>query len=711
MELALTPTKTSLFAKIERMTGKKMPLVNRELSWLAFNDRVLQEACDPTVPLIDRIRFLAIFSNNLDEFFRVRVATIARLTKIKNAERFNMGFNPRKILIEIQEIGKKQQIRFDNIYNDVIMPELAEQKIFIINDKQLNVSRGQFVRNYFQEKLLSTLVPIMLDGLSEFPQLKDESIYLVVQLSNSKGNAKPKRALIEIPTDVHSRFLILPETNSLKYIILLDDVIRYCLDDLFSIFKYDVFQAYSIKLTRDAEMDLDNDMTLSIVDNISKNLKLRRKGNPVRFVYDSDMPDDLLAYLVRRIGLKPTNLIPGGHYHNFKDFMSFPNVGSKELEYPKTPALPIAGIDIGESMLEIISKKNILVNLPYQSFDYVIHFLREAAIDPKVLSIKITLYRLAQNSRIINALINAARNGKHVLVLLELKARFDEENNIFWTRKLEDEGIKVLYGISQLKVHSKICLVTRKENNKLVHYGNLATGNFNEKTANIYADHSYFTADQAITKDMDNLFYDLEKGILVSTYKSLLVAPLEMRKKIVRLVDKEISNARKGLTSYMILKMNSLNDERMIAKLYEANKAGVKIQLIVRGICCLVPGMKGYSENIEVISIVDKYLEHARVFIFANNGKEQIYLSSADLMNRNLDNRVEVAFPILDRESKHTIREIINIQLADNLKARIVDKQQKNIYKEKQSEDEPNVRSQIATYNFLKSKVINTINK
>ncbi|POY36355.1 polyphosphate kinase 1 [Solitalea longa] len=690
------------------MTRKKLPLINREISWLAFNDRVLQEACDPTVPLIERIKFLAIFSSNLDEFFRVRVATVTRLTKIKNATRFNMGFNPSRILAEIQEIVKKQQVRFEDIYNNIILPQLAEEKIFIINDLQLNVSRGQFVRTYFREKLLSTLVPIMLDGLAEFPELKDESIYLLVQLSKSSGNSKPKRALIEIPTDTHSRFLILPETNNLKYVILLDDVIRYCLDELFSIFKYDDFRAYCIKLTRDAEMDLENDMTLSIVDNISKNIKLRKKGNPVRFIYDADMPDELLAYMVRRIGLKPTNLIPGGHYHNFKDFMSLPNVGRKELEYPRLAPLPIREVKMGESILNEISKRNLLVSLPYQSFDYVIHFLREAAIDPKVVSIKITLYRLAQNSRIINALINAAKNGKQVLVLLELKARFDEENNIYWTQKLEEEGIKVLFGISQLKVHSKICLITRKENNKLVHYGNLATGNFNEKTANIYADHSYFTADPTITKDMDNLFNDLEKGLLISTYKCLLVAPLEMRKKITRMIDREIVNAKKGLKSYMILKMNSLNDERMVYKLYEASKAGVNIKLIVRGICCLIPGVKGLSENIEIISIVDRFLEHARVFIFANNGKEQIYLSSADLMNRNLDNRVEVAFPIIDKESKAIIKSIINIQLSDNTKARIIDKEQRNTYKEKQDENELNVRAQINTYNFLKSRLKKT---
>ncbi|MCO4294506.1 polyphosphate kinase 1 [Solitalea sp. MAHUQ-68] len=690
------------------MTSKKLPLINREISWLAFNDRVLQEACDPTVPLIERIKFLAIFSSNLDEFFRVRVATVSRFTKLKNAARFNMGFNPTRILAEIQEIVKKQQVRFDSIYNNIILPQLAEEKIFIINDLQLNVSRGQFVRTYFREKLLSTLVPIMLDGLTEFPELKDESIYLLVQLSKSSGNNKPKRALIEIPTNTHSRFLILPETNDLKYVILLDDVIRYCLDELFSIFKYDDFSAYSIKLTRDAEMDLDNDMTLSIVDNISKSIKLRKKGSPVRFIYDSDMPDELLAYLVRKIGLKPTSLIPGGHYHNFKDFMSLPNVGRKELEYPRLDPLPIPEVLLGQSIINEISKRNLLVSLPYQSFDYVIHFLREAAIDPKVISIKITLYRLAQNSRIINALINAAKNGKHVLVLLELKARFDEENNIYWTQRLEEEGIKVLFGISQLKVHSKICLVTRKEGNRLVHYGNLATGNFNEKTANIYADHSYFTADATITKDMDNLFNDLEKGLLISSYKCLLVAPLEMRKKITRFIDREIANAKKGIKSYMILKMNSLNDERMVYKLYEASKAGVEIKLIVRGICCLVPGVKGLSENIEIISIVDRYLEHARVFIFANNGKEQIYLSSADLMNRNLDNRVEVAFPILDKESKNIIKSIIQIQLSDNTKARIIDKEQRNTYKEKVNEEDPNIRSQIQTYNFLKSRLKKT---
>ena len=478
--------------------------MNREISWLSFNDRVLQEACDPTVPLIERIRFLAIFSSNLDEFFRVRVATLNRLAQLKGGAKLYPGFNVRKVLSDIHQIVKRQQESFDNIFNNQIIPELAQEKIFILNDKQLNVTRGQFVRKYFQDRILSTLVPIMLDGVVEFPALKEESIYLIVTLSSS-GAMKPKKALIELPTNVHSRFIVLPETGNLKYIIMLDDVIRYCLDDIFSIFKYDQYDSYTIKLTRDAEMDLDNDVSLSLMDNITKSLKQRKKGVPVRFVYDSAIPDGLLTYLVRKMGLKSGYLIPGGKYKNFKDFMNFPNVGGKHLEYSRIIPLELKEIDLRESMLNAIAKKDFLLSLPYQSFDYVIHFLREAAIDPKVISIKITLYRLAENSRIINALINAARNGKQVLVLLELKARFDEENNINWTQKLEEEGIRVLYGIAQLKVHSKICLISRKEKNKIVHYANLATGNFNEKTAGIYADHSYFTANAAITHDLETL--------------------------------------------------------------------------------------------------------------------------------------------------------------------------------------------------------------
>ncbi|SMO47656.1 polyphosphate kinase 1 [Solitalea koreensis] len=682
------------------MFKKKIPLKNREISWLSFNDRVLQEACDPTVPLIERIRFLAIFSSNLEEFFRVRVATLNRLLKLKGGSKLYPNFNIRKTLIEIHEIVKKQQERFEDIFNNRIIPELAEERIFMLTDKQLNVSRGQFVRKYFQDKILSTLVPIILDGPNGFPELKEESIYLFVILSKSDGSLKSQKALIELPTNVHTRFIVLPETGNLKYIILLDDVVRYCLDDIFSIFKYDQYDSYTIKLTRDSEMDIEIDDSGNLVDNISKSLKQRKKGVPVRFVYDASMPDNLLTYFVRKMGLKTSYLIPGGKYKSFKDFMDFPNVGGRELEYSRIAPLGMKGINLHESMLNAIAKKNYLLSFPYQSFDYVIHFLREAAIDPMVTSIKITLYRLAQNSRIINALINAARNGKNVLVLLELKARFDEENNIFWTQKLEEEGIRVLYGIAQLKVHSKICLVSRKEKNKIVHYANLATGNFNEKTANVYADHSYFTANVKITQDLENLFNDLEHGYVATSHKMLLVAPLELRKKLTRLIDKEISNAKKGTKAYMILKMNSLVDEKMITKLYEASQAGVKIKLIIRGICCLVPGLKGYSENISVISIIDKFLEHARVYIFGNNGKELIYLSSGDLMNRNLDNRVEVAFPVIDRESKKIIKDIINIQLKDNTKARVINDLQDNHYKEIAGDQ--NVRSQVDIYNYLK---------
>lgn len=687
------------------MPKKKIPLVNREISWLSFNERVLQEAQDPTVPLIERIRFLAIFSSNLDEFFRVRVAGISRLAKFSETNKIKLNFNAQKLIEKIQNIVIKQQIRFEDIYNNIIIPELAENKIFLIDEKQLNVSRGEYVRNYFHDNILSTLVPIMLDGRRSFPTLKDKAIYLFVKMSNEDGSGKTKTALIEIPTEIHSRFLVLPETGNLKFIILLDDVIRYCLKDIFSLFDFDKFEAYTIKLTRDAELDIDNDLSQSVVEAVAKGLKLRKKGSPVRLVYDSDIPDDLLTNIVLKIGLKASNLLPGGKYHNFSDFFAFPNIGGPQFEYKKFTPLLIRNIPLNSSIIAQIAKQDILINLPYQSYEYVINFLRESAIDPKVKSIKITLYRLAKNSKIINALINAAKNGKKVTVFIELKARFDEEANLRWTEKLIDEGIKVIHGAPHRKIHSKICLVTRLESGKLVNYANLATGNFNEKTALLYGDHSLLTRNSHLTDELAKLFTELERGVVRGTYKHLLVAPKDLRKKINQHIDNEIHLAKKGVKSYMILKMNSLVDDEIINKLYAASNAGVKIKLIVRGICRLVPDVKGFSENIKVISIIDKFLEHARVFIFGNGGKEHIFLSSADLMTRNLDYRIEVAFPIYDEKLKNELRDIIDLQLNDNTKARVIDKKQSNKYRELKLDT--NHRSQIDTYKYLLKKSSN----
>jgi len=677
---------------------KQPPLINREISWLYFNDRVLQEAADPTVPLIERVRFLAIFSSNLDEFYRVRVATMTRLAALNEKSKEILGYNPKKLLNQIKNLVVKQERKFNNLYENIIVKQLAEEKIFILNDKQLNVSRGAFVKNYFREKLLATLVPIMLDDSLPLPELRDRAIYFFVKLTKNK---KTRYALIEFP-DTLSRFVVLPETNNLKFIILLDDIIRYSLEDIFFIFEHDSIEAYSLQLTRDAELDLDKEVSGKFIDALSKSLQKRKKGTPMRLLYDTEMPMDMLKYLVTKMGLHGESLIPGNRYHNFKNFISFPNVGSPDLEFVKYAALPVEDLSFGKSLLGLIAKKDYMVSTPYQSYDYIIHFLREAAIDPKVKEISIAVYRLAENSRIVHALVNAAKNGKKVNCLVELRARFDEQNNIFWSNRLEEEGVNVLYGIAGYKVHSKICLVSRLEKQKIVHYACLSTGNFNEKTARIYADHTLFTANKKITDDLDIVFKALKRNTLPKGLKTLIVSPIDSRPAIYKLIDNEIKNAKAGKKAYMILKMNSLADEGLISKLYQASNAGVKIKMIIRGMCCLVPGVKGFSENIEVISIVDKYLEHARVHIYCNGGDELIYLTSADFMSRNIDTRVEVGFPILDERLKKEVKDMINIQLQDNTKAREINSANSNKYHKTNAAESH--RAQIEIYNYLKTK-------
>jgi polyphosphate kinase len=678
------------------MAQKTIPLINREISWLYFNDRVLQEAADITVPLIDRVKFLAIFSSNLDEFYRVRVATLTRLANLNEKSKALLGYNPKKILNQIKTLVIKQEKKFNNLYENIIVKQLAEEKIFILNDKQLNVVRGAFVKKHFREKLLSTLVPIMLDDQMPMPELHDRAIYFFVKLTKGK---KTRLALIELPGNL-SRFLILPETNQLKFIILVDDIIRYSLEDIFFIFEYDSMEAYSIQLTRDAELDLDKEVSEKFIDALAKSLQKRKKGKPMRLLYDADMPADMVSHLLIKYNLSAENLIPGNRYHNFKDFINFPNVGGPELEYKRVRSLPVEGLSFGKSLMSLIAVKDYLISTPYQSFDYVIHFLREAAIDPKVVEINMSVYRLAQDSRVMHALINAAKNGKKVNCLIELRARFDEQNNIQWTRRLEDEGIKVLHGIAGYKVHAKICMVTRMEKGKPAYYACLSTGNFNEKTAQIYADHTLLTANKKMTEDLLQLFRSLNRGTLPKGFKYLIVSPIDSRPAIYKLIDTEIKNAKDRKPAYMILKMNSLADEQLITKLYEASNAGVKIQLIIRGMCCLVPGVEGFSKNIKVVSIVDKYLEHARVHIFANGGKEMIYLTSADFMTRNIDNRVEAGFPIYDPELQKQIKDIIEIQLRDNTKSREINKTNTNKYHRTNTYVQH--RSQVEIYDYLK---------
>jgi len=683
------------------MKDKKIRFINRDLSWLSFNARVLQEAADPSVPLLERLKFLGIYSNNQDEFFRVRVATLKRMTSIgKKAEQI-VGDNPLKILRQIQLTVIKQQKEFEKIYRE-ILKELEKQKIFIINEKQLTKEQGEFVRNYFRQNVRPHLVPIMLDYVKEFPYLKDKAIYLLTRLN--RKDKKHKNALVEIPTDLVSRFLVLPLQKEKTFIILLDDVIRYCMDEIFSVFEYDSIESYTIKLTRDAEIDIDNDINSSLVEKLSKGIKKRKRGQPVRLVYDSAIAPELFELLIKKLKLKrDDNLIPGGRYHNFKDFISFPKVGDDSLRYEPLPPLLHKELANKNSLFEVIKKKDILLMFPYQRFDHIIDLLREAAIDPKVSTIKMTLYRAAKQSAIINALINAARNGKSVTVLVELQARFDEEANIYWANKLQEEGVKVIFGIQGLKVHAKLFLIIRKEGNKNISYAHIGTGNFNEVTANIYTDFSLLTCDKRITSEVAKVFDFFTDNFKIGNYKSLLVSPFFMRKKFVSLINNEIKNAEKGKPAYIYIKLNSLSDEEIVKKLYEASKAGVKIKIIVRGICSLVPGINGLSENIEVYSLVDRFLEHARVFIFANGGKEQYYISSADLMVRNLDYRVEVATPVYDENLQRILKKIIEMQLKGNVKLRVINEKQDNSYRKADGE-EP-FRAQIEIYNYFKNKL------
>jgi len=683
------------------MTKKKVPFLNREISWLYFNERVLQEVADETVPLIERIKFLSIFSSNLEEFYRVRVATMSRLANLNDKAKELLGINPKKVLNEIKNIVVRQERKFEQLFQATLMNELAQNRIFILNDTQLNVSRGEFVRNHFRDKILSNLVPILIQPDKPFPELKDRYLYFFVRLTKKTSKLAENYALIELPPDL-PRFLVLPETNDLKFIILAEDIIKYCLDDIFYVFNYTELDAYSIQVTRDAELDIDKNVSDKFIDELKTSLAKRKKGKPMRLLYDTQMPFDMLSVLVSKMKIEAESLIPGNRYHRFGDFIRFPNVGPKNLEYASNPPLKVSGLHRTESIFNKLAERDYLINLPYQSYDYIILFLREAAIDPKVVEIHITLYRLAENSRVINALINAVKNGKKVNCLVELKARFDEQANIFWSTRLVEEGVHVNYGLTDYKVHSKICLVKRMEKGRAVYYANLATGNFNEKTARIYGDHSIFTAKKEITHDLLKLFTALNKKTVTKGFKHLIVSPLETRNKLYALIDREIKIAKSGKPAYLIFKVNSLADEGTVEKLYEASNAGVIIKLIVRGICCLVPGVKGFSENITVISIIDRYLEHARVFIYGNSGKEEMYLSSADLMSRNFEHRVEVGFPVLDAEVRQEIRDIIEFQLQDNVKARDITKTNTNKYHKNRLAAK--VRAQVQTYNYLKNK-------
>jgi len=686
------------------MKSKEFPYINREISWLSFNERVLQEASDKTTPLIERLKFLGIFSNNRDEFYRVRVATVKRLAKLGKKALSVYGEDPKELLTRLQRKVIEQQNRFENIYQEILV-ELAAKDVYIINEKQLTSTQKIFVSEYFNSELASNLFPVMIDDNKPFPYMKDKASYMYLRLESIVPNKKNKYALIEIPSQNISRFVILPRHGKKHYIMLVDDVIRYNTDQIFEVFGYRTTDAYNIKLTRDAELEMDNDVSKSMIEKISKSVKARKQGQPVRFVYDAAMPEDMLKYIMKKLGMaKKDNAIPGGRYHNFKDFINFPELEDKELIYNHPPALQHSDLETNPfTTLKAIKQKDILLHYPYHTYNHIINLLREASIDPSVESIKITLYRVADSSKIANALINAIKNGKKVTVLVELQARFDEENNIYWANKMQEEGARVIYGVPGLKVHSKLFVVTTRENGKEVHYAHIGTGNFNEKTSRIYTDFSLLTANKEIADDLNKIFDFYENNFKVQSFKHLLVAPFFMRKDFVQLINNEIRIAKSKKQAAITLKMNSLIDKEMIAKLYEASQAGVKVILIIRGACSLVTDMEGWSDNIIAYSIVDKYLEHSRVFIFHNKGDEKIFISSADWMSRNLDNRSEVAVPIYSPQIRKQLKDIINIQLSGNTKVRILDKRQENVYK-KAKPGEKKIRVQDEIYKYLKNE-------
>jgi polyphosphate kinase len=689
------------------------PYIDREKSWLAFNARVLQEAADENVPLLDRLRFLGIFSNNLDEFFRVRYAAIRRMTLEKIDTKPMLGdISAEQLLKDITEIVIEHQSESLRILND-IEKKLEKQGIYIINEKQINKDQETFIKEFFIQKVSPELVTIMLNDLVEFPLIKDTSGYLAVKLVMNKNksglisqldNDKEIRyAIVEIPKTIN-RFVVLPSNSDKQYIILLDDVIRYSLDHIFNIFDYESIDAHMIKITRDAQLEFDSDLSKSLIEKISYSVKERRVGEPVRFVYDQAIEKDTLEFFLNRMKIDSSDsIIPGGRYHNRRDYMDFPNLGRYDLLYKQNVPLPIQGLSLDGSMLQSIKEKDYLLHAPYQSFSYVIRFLREAALDPKVQSIKITLYRLSKNSQIVSSLINAAKNGKKVTVQIELQARFDEASNISYAEQMQEEGINLIFGVKGLKVHSKICLVERLEDDEIKRYGFVSTGNFSESSAKIYTDVTLFTSDSKILKDMSKVFEFFEVNYRVHRYKHLIVSPHYTRSRFVKLIDREIKNASEGLPAYINLKMNSLSDYKMIDKLYEASNAGVKIKLIIRGICCLVPGLKNYSENIEAISIVDNYLEHSRVFIFGNNNNPEIFISSADFMTRNIDARVEVTCPIYDEEIKQDLIDTFEIGWKANVKARLHSDKFENLYR-KRGEDKV-FRAQQEMYKHYQNKL------
>ena len=671
--------------------------VPKELSWLSFNGRVLQEAADPSVPLIERVRFLGIYSSNLDEFFKVRVAELKRQVIINNAQGENEAAV--NLLRQVQNEANKYQRTLNSIYSDLI-EELSKHNILMRDQDSITQDQKDWVSSYFKHHVLKHINPVIIDAETDLVSfLKDEFTYLLVKLSNSTSEY---HALIEIPTDKIPRFIRMPSEDNSVVFMFLDDVIRVGMEMIFrGLYEYDNIEAYSIKMNRDAEYDLLGNIDRSVLENMSEALKQRLNAMPVRFSYDAAMPEDMVRFMAGELKMSAIDsMMPGNRYHNFKDFLSFPSIGSDDMENPSLSEIKSIQFETAITPFEAIAKKDVLLYYPYYSFDYFTEFLRYASYDPKVSSIKINIYRVASNSRVINSLMHAANNGKSVTVVVELKARFDEANNVKWASFLTQAGVKVLFGLPTLKIHSKLCLVTRHEGDKIIHYAHIGTGNFNEKTAKIYTDFALFTANEKVTSEVNDVFRFIEYPYTRPVFNNLLVSPLNAREKIASMIDREIKFAKEGKEAAINFKVNALVDIDLIEKLYEASQAGDKIRGIVRGMCSIKAGVPGLSENIYITSIVDRFLEHPRVMLFNNGGNEELYISSADWMRRNLDLRIEVGTKILDPDLKERIKAILILQQKDNRKARIVDPDQVNNYVQA-GPNEKQIRSQIEIHDYL----------
>ncbi|MBC8082078.1 MAG: polyphosphate kinase 1 [Hymenobacter sp.] len=682
-------------------------LLNRELCWLAFNRRVLQEAQNPEVPLLERLKFMAIFSSNLDEYFKVRVATLRRLVKLKKKTRAKLGEDPTAQLKDLLEEVRRQQQEFGHTFRDRLLPALREQHIHLVSEHDLTAEQRQWVQQYFEEHVQDLLSPVILDENLHHLFLKDQTVYLTFYLTEPTDNGPKKKKtdpadermlVMELPVKRHGgRFVQLPSQGEERYVMFLDDVIRCCARTLFP--KFSKVQVQAIKLSRDAELDIQEEVSGNLMAKIKSSLQKRETGYPARLLYDPAMPKEAMRALMQKTSIGKEEMVEGSRYHNFRDFFGFPDLGLHQLLYEEQPPLPHPTLPRTGPMLPAIATRDHLLSLPYQSFDYVTRFLLEAANDPLVSAISITLYRVSGKSEVAKALLKAVKHGKQVTVVVELKARFDEESNMYWAEKLQKAGANVVYGIPDLKVHSKLALVTRAEDGHNCLYAYLSTGNFNENTSRIYADHGLFTADPRLTGEVAEVFrYFYDRQNKAGAFKHLLVAPFELRERLNVLIDHEIKLAQQGQPAYIILKLNALQDERMILKLYEASEAGVRVELLVRGISCVVPDLEGQSLNISQRGIVDRYLEHARLYVFGNGGEEKIYVASSDWMARNLDRRVEVAFPILQDDLRTEIRYLLDLQRQDNVKSR---DWQNNLLGPEPPET-PRVRAQTDTYAYLK---------